>query len=352
MEAAVSGIPILLTWPAMDLLPENHPSFCGRPGMLGQRGANIILQKSTHLYVFGARLDNETVGYDYEGFAPNAEIHVFDVDSAEILKLPKRYKGHFIVTGNYQFDFAPSTSAWLEWCKKLHNELDNRHSYQNIDTVDPAYIADWLHKHTTADDIIALGSSGQAPCSMLQNYRVRKGQRVIGLSTFGPMGADIPMAIGACIASGKRRTICVTGDGGFMLNMHELEIVRRLNLPIKFIVLNNGGYNTIKQSQLKRFGKATAADRDSGFTIPAIRNVANCFMIRHCMVARNDFIPLYEAFANNDPAVIECMVSSDWIQYPRMDSTMNADGTFTKDSLHDMTPKLDNLDELMRWDGD
>src|ERR1051325_6559859 len=77
-----------------------------------------------------------------------------------------------------------------------------------------------------------------------------------------------PAAIGACLASGRKPTICVDGDGGFQMNIQELETVRRLNLPIKFFVMNNDGYASIRTSQKNYFGKLTGADATSGLTLP------------------------------------------------------------------------------------
>src|SRR5512139_1586204 len=83
-----TGIPCLTTWMGCDLIPEDHPSFVGRPGIYGQRAANIIQQKATHFYAFGARLDEGQVAYRYYRFAPKAIKYVWDCDDAEVNKLP------------------------------------------------------------------------------------------------------------------------------------------------------------------------------------------------------------------------------------------------------------------------
>src|SRR5688572_33297000 len=74
------GIPCIYTWMAADLGVEDDPTYCGRPGIFGQRAANIIQQKATHLFCYGARLDGEQVAYDYDRFAPNAQLYVYDID--------------------------------------------------------------------------------------------------------------------------------------------------------------------------------------------------------------------------------------------------------------------------------
>src|SRR5512146_3262354 len=94
------GVPVLTTWMAADLVAEDSPVFCGRPGTVGQRAANIIVQKADDICIFGARLDGATVGYRLDNLAPNAEIYVYDVDHAELAKLPQRFhKCHWDTKG-------------------------------------------------------------------------------------------------------------------------------------------------------------------------------------------------------------------------------------------------------------
>ena len=82
---------------------------------------------------------------------------------------------------------------------------------------------------------------------------------VLNTEGLGPMGFGIAAALGACIASGKKRTVSIDGDGGFQMNSQELETVRRLNLPIKFFVLNNDGYGSIRATSAPIFRTASWA---------------------------------------------------------------------------------------------
>src|SRR5208337_4867887 len=106
-------------------------------------------------------------------------------------------------------------------------------------------------------------------------FRVRAGQRIFNTEGLGPMGFGIPAAIGGCLAGARRRTVSIDGDGGFVMNIQELEVVRRLNLPIKFFVLNNNGYGSIRQTQNAYFkGRLVASDPSSGLTLPDFVRVA------------------------------------------------------------------------------
>lgn len=334
-------IPVLATWMAADMIAEDHPAFCGRPGILGQRAANIIQQKATHLYCFGARLDGEQVFYDYDKFAPNAEIFVWDADDAEFLKFPERYKRF---TTNV--DLVVPEKGWRQWCKALYNtfrsELEGTPSHGKF--VDPFDFMRLLSDACQPTDVLAIGSSGNAPTTFLQTFKVKAGQRISNASTIGAMGADIPMALGAALATG-RRTICVTGDGGFQLNVQELETVSRLHLPIIFFVLNNNGYASIAINQDVRFGRRVGSDPASGLTLPQLEDVAHAYGMMY-MKLDGDNVKDFDRCFVASPIVIEVMVDPAWVQRPRVMAEM-VDGEFIKDDMADMTPKI-RLTEFMK----
>jgi acetolactate synthase-1/2/3 large subunit len=330
------NIPVLTTWMGIDLVAEDNQAFCGRPGIFGQRAANIIQQKADALFCFGARLDGEQVAYDYDRFSPNADIYIFDIDGNELGKFPWRYnKNHANISKfNYPPVHALKDTEWLSWCKALYNrfrpELEGSRAGEFVDTF--AFISA-LSEITQPNDLLAVGSSSGAVNAFFQSYKVKRGQRVTVCATIGAMGADIPMAIGGAIASG-RRTICVTGDGGFQLNAQELEVVHRLNLPITFFVFNNGGYNSIRVMQNARFdGRLVGCNPESGFTTPNLRKLAAAYGIRYGQCEYPDRIP-------DGPAIVEVFADPNWVQLPRV-MAGKVGGELRTDNMEDMTPKLD-----------
>jgi acetolactate synthase-1/2/3 large subunit len=334
------GIPILTTWMAADLIPEDHPTFCGRPGIYGQRAANIIQQKATHLYCYGARLDEQQVGYRYDNFAPLARKYIYDIDIAEGNKLPHNSDWHLYAPGHPPIPAVESSATWLSWCKalyaRLRPELDG---VDNLNFVDPFRFLSWLSDYAKPDDIIVSGDGTAGEC-FLQAFKVKHGQRLIQLSTNGAMGYDIPLAIGAAIGTG-RRVLCVTGDGSFQLNAQELEVMRRLNLPIQFFVWNNNGYASIRNMQKARFGRVVGADPASGFTIPTIGSLAECYRLSFGRVEIMDEMP-----AEPQETIIELMIDPDYVHLPKV-GTRLVDGKWQQDSMEDMTPKLAELREIM-----
>ena len=132
-------------------------------------------------------------------------------------------------------------------------------------------LIDVLSDEMTKNDLFIPGSSGACSERTMQAMRGKTGLRIFNSEGLGSMGFGIPAAIGGCIASGKKRTICIDGDGGFVMNIQELEIVQRLGLPIKFFVLNNGGYVSIQNTQKNYFnGNYVASSASSGLTLPDI----------------------------------------------------------------------------------
>src|SRR5207302_2792937 len=141
-------------------------------------------------------------------------------------------------------------------------------------------LIDVLSDELSEGDVIVPGSSG--PCSeiSMQAFRVKAGQRVLNSNSLGAMGTGLPASIGACLASGRKRTICVNGDGGFQLNIQELETLRRLNLPIKYFVLCNGGYASIMATQRNYFqGRYVGSEPSSHLTLPNVLRVAEAYGI-------------------------------------------------------------------------
>lgn len=319
------GVPILTTWMGMDLVAENCPTYCGRPGLHGQRAANIIQQKATEIYVFGARLDGEQVAYNLENFAPHAVKHIYDVDPAELDKLPASWDKHDKDTRNIGMGRIPANEDWLTWARQLY--LRFRWEFDGPEA-HPIY--QWINNLILPnDEVIALSSSGTFVQAFLQSYKVRAGQMIRGCSTIGSMGFDAPWVLGAWFAT-HRHVTCLTGDGGFQLNFQALQTIQQYKIPCTFYIACNGGYASIRNSQLARFGRKTGADEESGLSIIPVERIV-------AMFPEVNIQPL-----NFDP---------NFSVSPRCATSM-INGVLSTDPMEDMTPKIDDLDELMRWGDD
>jgi acetolactate synthase-1/2/3 large subunit len=300
------------------------------------------------MYIFGARMDSEQVAYRMENFAPRAGKFIFDCDQAELDKLPADW-----ITFNIDLNDFDVTrleihddTYWLKWCRDLYNhfryELDGDNKVD--DFVDPYYFTRVLSDACAEGEVIVPASSGMQSCALMQAFKVKRGQKILLCNTAGAMGFE-PMAIGAAI--GGNRVVCVAGDGGFMMNMQELEVVHRLGLNIKYFVFCNGGYGSVTSMQDARFNFRTGSDESSGLTFPDISRIAAVWGFAYHEIRNNVETDKIGKILEAEGASITMVRSTLAFRYACKVNSGLKDGVFMTDSMEDMTPKID-LTELMK----
>jgi acetolactate synthase-1/2/3 large subunit len=350
------GVPVLTTWKACDFLAEDHPAYIGRPGGMGQRAANFTQQKADWILVLGARLDLPSVAFSHAGFAPRAYKIFVDVDAAELAKFsPAPQLGVQADLANFLPAFlgvvkarsVPDFSSWLGMCRdwaKRFPVVQFDYWSKPKGYVSTYALMDALSDAAVEGDVLVPGSSG--PCSdiFFQAFRVKSGQRILNAPGLGAMGTGLPGTIGACLASGRRRVINVNGEGGFQLNIQELETVRRLALPIKYFVLDNNGYRSIVAMQRNHFqGRLVGSDPSSRLTMPDTRSVAAAYGIPVLSVDSHDRLREIVAQTLATPGPVVCVVktSADETTAPRVTSEVRPDGTIVSKPMEDMAPFLE-----------
>lgn len=351
----VLNVPTLLTWKSMDMLPEDHPCFAGRPGSVASRGANFTQQNADFIMVLGARLDMPQLAFSHQNFARCATKVLVDIDANEIGKFSMNIDvpviadaKKFVIEMLAQLRAIKlhDTSLWLkkskDWLAKYPVVLPE---YWNEDkgTVNTYALVDALSSLCTPEDVLAPGSSGACSDIFLQCFRLKRGQRVVNSPSLGAMGTGLPGTIGTCIASGRRRTICVNGDGGFQLNIQDLETVRRLQLPIKYFILCNGTYASIIASQRAHFGgHLVGSDPSSHLTLPDVMKVAEAYGIKAMEIKDQKNIRelIANVLASDGPVVCAVNISSDQPTLPRATSSTQSDGTIISLPMEDMAPRL------------
>ena len=165
------------------------------------------------------------------------------------------------------------------------------------------------------------------------------------------MGFAIPGSIAVCLAGGRERTICVDGDGGFQFNIQELETIARLNLPIKFFVLNNNGYASIRASQSNYFGEASiGCDDRTGLTIPDISKVAAAYGLPTAVIADQSNLceDVRRVLNTPGPVVCDVRVIPDESRAPRLSSVQSGRirFKFVSKPLEDLWPFLEREEFL------
>ncbi len=347
--------PILTTWKAIDFLPECHWLFAGRPGSAGQRGASFTQQNSDWILTIGARLDSGQTGYSHQNFARAARKIMVDIDPAEIRKMMMPIDvpvfadaGAFIREFIRQSDkiIARDRSNWLARCKDWQAKYPVLlpEYWDEQGRVNDYVLIETLSDEMSSQDLLVPGSSGACSERTLQAFKVKEGMRILNSPGLGAMGFGVPASIGACIASGKRRTVCIDGDGGLSMNIQELETVRRLNLPIKFFVLNNQGYASIRATQRSYFeGRYVASSQSSGLSLPDTLKVAEAYGLPVARIQDHTNIrqKVREVLQLTGPVVCDVMVSQDQETMPRLSSIQRADGSMVSKPLEDLWPFLD-----------
>jgi acetolactate synthase-1/2/3 large subunit len=353
-------IPVEATWCAADIISSEDPLFVGRPGSLASRGANFALQNSDFLLSIGARLDFAITGYAPDRFARAAHKVMVDIDAAEIAKLAPFIHtpicadaGAFLreMLRQRESIVAKDRAYWKERCAdwktrypvvlEEHRRPEGRVSIFNL--------AEIIGQETAPDDLMISGNSGSGIEIFLFACPTRTGQRIFHTAGLGAMGCALPGSIGVCIAGGRKRTICVDGDGGFMFNIQELATVRHHNLPIKFFILNNDGYASIRASQANFFGSSLlGCDESTGLLVPDLCKVAASFGLQTARILSQENLreQVRSVLETPGPVVCDVHVIPDEVRGPRLSSMQRPDGSLFSKPLEDLWPFLDREEFL------
>ncbi|MDR3735084.1 MAG: thiamine pyrophosphate-binding protein [Acidobacteriaceae bacterium] len=348
------GVPTVATWCAADLVPSDDPTYVGRPGSVAARGANFALQNCDFLLAIGVRLDFAITGYAPQNLAREAHKVAVDIDAAELGKLHPHLqqpvcadaKAFLTELLKHKDQIKPRNhKAWLDRCAdwKTRYPVVTEEHRKPEGPVSIFNLAEVLGEEVKPADRLVVGNSGSGIEIYLLACPTLHSQRLYHTAGLGSMGYAIPMAIAVSIANPGREVIAVDGDGGFQFNIQELETIHRLQLPIKFFVLNNNGYSSIRASQTAYFGKANlGADSNSGLTIPNLTRVGNAYRLGTAEILDQTHLreDVRKVLAMKGPVVCDVHVLPDEVRAPRLQSYQKPDGSFVSKPLEDLFPFL------------
>ena len=348
-------LPFVTSWNMVDWLPSDHPLNLGRPGLSGQRGANLALQNSDLIISIGSHLNSTISGTRPELFARDARIVMVDIDANELEHCPislevainadaSEFLGKFeLYLGG--LDIKQPSSDWIEYCQKYralnHIGLDYK---DNCDRVNSYFFKSTLSSRSRPDDLFVVDGGGTVVYSALQSIEINARQRLFLSAGLCSMGSGIPEAIGVHYALPDRRIFCMVGDGSFPFNMQDLQLIRNLGLPIKIVVFNNEGYVSIRTTQ-KDFleGKEVGSSPGSGLHLPSAKKIAAAFDLPYFLIEdQNDLGSRIDAIFNQPgPCICEVLISAKQEIVPRQGFAKRNDGAFEPRPLEDMYPFLD-----------
>lgn len=350
--ANILNIPIVTTWNGIDLIPDAHPLYTGRGGIMGDRAGNFAVQNSDLIIGVGNRLNIRQVGYNWLTWARHAKVVLCDVDCDE-MKKPTLHVDKAVWCNAKDLlgkivqrmgDNVFTQENWLDicanWKKKYPVVLDKHYASESVNVY--AFVKE-LSKRLPEGKITVVGN-GSACVVGSQAYEIKANSRFVVNSGAASMGYDLPAAIGAYCAS-RKEIICVTGDGSIQMNLQELQTIVHHNMPIKIFVINNGGYHSIRQTQTNLFdGYFTGVGYDSGdLSFPDMRKIAAAYGIQY---TRCDKIAdlgkfLTEALFADGAIIAEILVTKEQGFEPKSATKKMSDGTFFSPPLEDLAPFLD-----------
>lgn len=349
--AEATGIPVLTTLSGIDLIPSDHPLFFGRPGILGDRAANFILQNSDLLIVIGSRMNPRICGFNYVTTARAAFKVMIDIDKNELEKPTFRpdLKIHadaksFLNELLKKHPKTISTEKWIGYCQRMRAtySVTLPEHRERRDYVSSYVLPEKIVQHAP-DPLLVVTSNGIAYTSTFQVIPIRRGMRMFSNTGCESMGYGLPAAIGAMFATPERTTVCFEGDGSIQMNLQELQTLITYNLPLKLFVYNNDGYLSIKTTQKTYFnGRFLGSEPNSGLKLPSLEKIAYAYDLPYFKLSTNqeldEKLPL--VFASKGPVLVEVMIDPFEILGPKAASKKLPNGQMVSAPLEDLAPFL------------
>ncbi|MQY51561.1 thiamine pyrophosphate-binding protein [Rhodocyclus tenuis] len=347
------GIPVATTWNALDLLPWEHPLNVGRPGVVALRAANFAVQNCDLLISLGCRLDNIITAYNPRGFARAADKVVVDVDAHEIDKLDMAISQRIVADAKALIDALAehpvparthAQAPWLARCAdwKRRYPVNDGLPFASDGPINHYQCVAALSEAIPADTVVSTGSSGLAIEVFYTIFRNKPGQRVFLTSGLGSMGYGLPAAIGACLANGSAPMVAIESDGSLQLNLQEFATLAASRLPISLIVLNNGGYASIRNTQRNYFAsRFIGTGPEAGLQLPDPEKIAATYDLPFVRLSdARDLAQLSQILATPGPRLIDIQLAPNETLAPKVAALSQADGSMLSMPLEDMSPLL------------
>jgi len=284
------GLPTVLTWGGKDIMPYDDPLNMGGIGVVGPRAGNFAAQNADLIIAVGTRLSQMITGGKTILFAPHAKKVLIDIDPQELKKFtPNDFALDLAIEADLN-SFYQSISqlskgsnpdqfkSWRDQIKLWDTQYPvvPKEKYEKAEWVDGHVFVKTISKVSRPEDIF-ITDTGANISWTLQAIELKKNQRIFSAWNHTPMGYALSAAVGAAKAV-NQRILCLTGDGGLMMNIEELATIRRYNLNVKLFIFNNAGHSIQKQTIDTWLNSNYAAvDERSGLSFPDFVKVAQAF---------------------------------------------------------------------------
>lgn len=341
-----TGMPYVTTWNAADLVDGYDPLNLGRPGMFGNRAANLAIQACDFLCCLASHLPSAVTTTDYKNFAKHAHVAVINIDPDEL-----QYQrvgiahqlcldiGHFLQKA-LDYDVV-DIEEWKRHCKKIQACAQEEVSSSSA-PIDAYVAVRALNALLHASDTIVIDGGGTIVQIAFQTLKLQKGQRLLIDAGLCAMGSGLPHAIGAAVAR-DGNVICLCGDGSFQFNVHELQTIAYHQLPVKLFIFNNDGYLSIRHTQGAFLGgRYIGSEAKGGISMPSVEDVACAYKIPSYRIDHiNDLSATVKtALQQPGPVICEILVPSNQDIRPKIGFDEIGKGYFMPRPMEDMHPYL------------
>ena len=282
---AVTQMPATCTLKGLGAVDADYPYYLGMLGMHGTKAANLAVQACDLLIAVGARFDDRVTG-KLNTFAPNAKVIHMDIDPAEMNKLRQ---AHVALQGDLNallpaLQQPLDINAWRQHTADMRAEHAWRYDHPGEAIYAPLLLKQLSDRKPT--NSVVTTDVGQHQMWSAQHMTYTCPENFITSSGLGTMGFGLPAAVGAQVARPNDTVICISGDGSFMMNVQELGTVKRKQLPLKIVLLDNQRLGMVRQWQQlffqERYSETTLTDN------PDFLTLASAFGIPGQQITRKD----------------------------------------------------------------
>lgn len=304
---AATQIPATCTLKGLGAVEAGYPYYLGMLGMHGTKAANLAVQECDLLIAVGARFDDRVTG-KLNTFAPHASVIHMDIDPAEMNKLRQ---AHVALQGDLNallpaLQQPLAVDAWRQHAAEMRSEYEWRYDHPGEAIYAPLLLKQ-LSDRKPQDSVVTT-DVGQHQMWSAQHMTYSRPENFITSSGLGTMGFGLPAAVGAQVARPDDTVICISGDGSFMMNVQELGTVKRKQLPLKIVLLDNQRLGMVRQWQQlffqERYSETTLTDN------PDFLMLARAFGIPGQHITRKDQVEaaLDAMFASEGPYLLHVSI--------------------------------------------
>ena len=340
-----TGIPLVASYNGIDAVSSISPRYIGRCGINGDRPGNFAIQNCDLLITLGCRMALCLVGYNRQTFSRESKKVMIDIDKNELakddihidLKICEDVKKFIEELMNHDLPKCPEEwqEKTLHWKNKWFNDLP-----PDVEDKSPYKFYSQFMK-VVPDNTCLISSSGAIHTPLVHSFNdYGKNIKFIMNSATGDMGSEVPGALGIHFTELYDNVVCVVGDGSFMFNLQELQTISHHDTNIKIVIMNNGGYESIRVSQKNYFGNLLGTDASNGLSFPSFEKVADVFSLGYSLFD-GDFEKLSNDLSKPGCRIIEVVCTSQ-DRHPKLSSKRDeTTGQFVSRPLEDMFPFID-----------